>query len=279
LAAEVRAAAIEDVTEDAIQSMFRAKVQGTWLLQELSKSQPTDFFVAFSSSSAVLGAGNFGTYAAANSFLDAMARIPSAENRIFTSISWGTWQTMRLASENVRRQYSSGGMLPMQNNGALTWLGSLLRSRQPNCAMVANVDWSILGSIYEARGTRRWLENLPPSHPGGTSRGMPKWSSEPGESRLYALQRTVQKEAARVLGFRRGDVPGANQRLADLGLDSLMAVNLRNRLQALIGHTLPSIFVFENPTPAQMAIALDMILWGAGVEDDLPNIERDEIRI
>jgi hypothetical protein len=83
-----------------------------------------------------------------------------------------------------------------------------------------------------------------------------------------------------VLGFRRGEVPGSHARLADLGLDSLMAVTLRNRLQLMAGLSLPSTFAFEYPSPAEMAAALDLLLWGSDATDDpLSMIEREEIRI
>jgi acyl carrier protein len=140
-----------------------------------------------------------------------------------------------------------------------------------------------LTPLYELKQARTWLEHLRPKEnkpEAGQSGAAASWSAEPGESRLSALQRGVQKEAARVLGLRRGEVPGSNERLADLGLDSLMAVTLRNRLQAMVGHGLPPTFAFEYPTPAEMAVALDMLLWGAGVaEDEHAEADRDEIQI
>ena len=106
------------------------------------------------------------------------------------------------------------------------------------------------------------------------------WDVEPGEDRLHSLECAVRKEAARVLGLRRGDLPDSNARLADLGLDSLMAVTLRNRLQAMVGHGLPPTFAFEYPTAAEMAAALDMLLWSSGVvEGEFTATDRDEIRI
>lgn len=106
------------------------------------------------------------------------------------------------------------------------------------------------------------------------------WDVEPGEDRLHSLECAVRKEAARVLGLRRGELPDSNARLADLGLDSLMAVTLRNRLQAMVGHGLPPTFAFEYPTAAEMAAALDMLLWSSGVvEGEFTAADRDEIRI
>lgn len=106
------------------------------------------------------------------------------------------------------------------------------------------------------------------------------WDAELGESRVMALERAVRREAARVLGLRRGELPASDVRLADIGLDSLMAVTMRNRLQAMVGHGLPPMFAFEFPTPAAMAVELDMLLWSSGVVDEEHTAtERDEIRI
>jgi len=108
----------------------------------------------------------------------------------------------------------------------------------------------------------------------------PSWSAEPGESQLVSLERIIQKEAARILGLRRGELPGNHVQLAGLGLDSLMAVNLRNRLQEIVGQALPTTFAFEFPTSAQMAAALDRLLQESGAVDGAKsNLERDEIRI
>jgi hypothetical protein len=169
--------------------------------------------------------------------------------------------------------------VPMKDDAALAWLGSLCQSHDAACRIVANVDWATMAPLYEARRKRHWLEFVMPQMSNENSSNVPLWNLESGESRLHALERAVQKEAARVLGFRRGELPGTNARLADLGLDSLMAVNLRNRLQALIGHVVPPTFAFEHPTPAQMAMALDMLLWSTGIEEELSETDRDEIQI
>ena len=146
--------------------------------------------------------------------------------------------------------------------------------------MVANINWAILASLYESRRQRPWLQFVRPHPPMPDQSTTSAWSVQPGETRLNSLERAVQKEAARVLGFRGGEVPDVNARLADLGLDSLMAVSLRNRLQQLTGHALSATFAFEYSTPARMAMALDMMLWGAGaVDEEHPAAERDEIHI
>jgi acyl transferase domain-containing protein len=280
MAAEICGAPVEAIDSEQIRSTFRAKVSGTWILHELTRTLPLDFFVSFSSTAAILGAGNLGSYAAANSFVEGMTALRAAEGLPFTSIHWGTWQTMRLASREAQSRYASGGMLPMPDDTALDWLEYLLRRSDMKQPMVANINWTILASLYEAKRQRHWMQFVRPytrlSDPGTKS----AWSAQPGETRLNSLERVVQKEAARVLGFPRGEVPAVEARLVDLGLDSLMAVSLRNRLQELIGQVLSATFAFEHTTPARMAIALDTILWGAGAVDEEHSAgERDEIHI
>jgi acyl transferase domain-containing protein len=280
MAAEVSGASAEMIDCAQIRSVFRAKVQGTWVLHELTRSRPLDLFVTFSSTAAILGSGSLGTYAAANSFVERMAALRAAEGLPFISIGWGTWQTMRLASREAQEQYSSSGMLPMSDETALEWLEYLLRRGDLRQPMIANIDWARFVPLLEAKRRRNWLQWVQPHIAAPEPAATPSWTVQPGESRLTSLERAVQKEAARVLGFRRGEVPAANSRLADLGLDSLMAVNLRNRLQVLTGRQLPATFAFEHPSPSQMAMALDMILWGSGASDEAhAPTERDEIRI
>lgn len=280
MAADICGAPVEAIDSEQLRSTFRAKVSGTWVLHQLTLTLPLDFFVCFSSTAAILGAGNLGSYAAANSFVESMTAIRAAEGLPFTCIHWGTWQTMRLASGEAQSRYASGGMLPMPDDTALEWLEYLLRRSDMRQPMVANIDWTILASLYEAKRQRQWMQLVRPDTrlPGlGTKSA---WSAQPGETRLNSLERAVQKEAARVLGFRRGEVPAVEARLVDLGLDSLMAVSLRNRLQELIGHALSATFAFEYSTPARMAMALDTILWGAGAVDEEHSAgERDEIHI
>ncbi len=280
MAADISSAPVEAIDAEQIRSTFRAKVSGTWILHELTRTMPLDYFVAFSSTAAILGAGNLSSYAAANSFIESMTAIRGAEGLPFISINWGTWQTMRLANEEAQSQYASGGMLPMQDDTALEWLEYLLHRSDLRQPMVASIKWTTLASLYEAKRKRHWMQFVRPDTPIPEPGLKSSWSIQPGETRLNSLERTVQKEAARVLGFRRGEVPAADVRLVDLGLDSLMAVSLRNRLQELTGHELSATFAFEHSTPARMAIALDMILWGAGaVDEEHSSAERDEIQI
>ncbi len=106
------------------------------------------------------------------------------------------------------------------------------------------------------------------------------WRAEQGEGRVAMLEDQILREAARVLGMRGGALPDREARLADLGMDSLMAVTLRNQLQAKAGLGLPATFAFEHETAAEMARALDLMLWTTcAIKEGAASEERDEITI
>lgn len=278
-----------------LEAIFASKVTGTCLLRELTRDLGLDFLVAFSTTSSLIGARHLSHYAAANSFVDAIANFHEPHHPRLLAINWGQWNTMRLAPEKFRQHYTAGGLLPMDDALALEWLGRLLNNHnyQP---VVANIDWQLLGPVYESKRRRSWLEHLRDLGVDKSSDATPVLSSVKKLDSLEDLELAIRQEAARVLGLRRGALPDRHAVLADLGLDSLMAVTLRNRLQMLAGHSLPSTFAFEHPTSSQMAVALDLLRWGteganhgsevAQVElkpDGSPELikdqERDEIQI
>jgi len=91
----------------------------------------------------------------------------------------------------------------------------------------------------------------------------------------------VKAQAARVLGYRRDEVVPVDVPLMDLGLDSLMAVDLRNHLQTALGQEMSPTVVFDYPTVSEIADMLEARLWASQKEEDdaLAPAEKDEIRI
>jgi acyl transferase domain-containing protein len=274
--------------------IFAPKVGGTCILRELTQDMPMDFLVAFSTTAAVLGSRHLSHYAAANSFIDAMAHVENAKAPAFFAINWGQWETMRLRSERLKQIYIAGGLIPMEDNAAFDWMGELLKTglRQ---TIIANIDWQALAPVYEAKRKRTWLEHVRDFVVAARLTVGGQALLDTGMS-IEQLELQIRREAARVLGLRRDALPDPLVALADLGLDSLMAVTLRNRLQVLIGHSLPSTFVFEFPSASQMAVELDLLMWGSDYGSDrststqlqsgsdrkqaqVTNLERDEIRI
>lgn len=285
----VDAAGLGDLTDAQMAAMLRPKVHGTWVLHELTKTLPLDFFLAFSSTTSLLGAKGMAHYAAANQFVDAFAHFRRAAGLPMLSVNWGAWDVMRLVSSENQLSLVETGLLPMPSEKVFDRFGELIASPRAQ-VMIANIDWSVLKPVFESRRSRPLLEKL-----GGTPlrRTNARVTSAPAqaslrpaiemsaENRREFIEAFVQEQAAQVLGLRRGELPPGDTPLPDVGLDSLMAVDLRNRLQTGLGQELSSTIVFDYPTVSGMVGMLETVLWaGYGdTEDGLAASEKDEIRI
>lgn len=288
-ATAVSAAMLGNLADEQIESMLRPKVAGTWVLHELTKMQPLDFFLVFSSTTSLLGAKGLAHYAAANQFLDAFAHYRHAAGLPMLAVNWGAWDVMRLASQADRLYLDETGILPMQSEKAFNLFGDLIASRRAQ-VMIANIDWDILKPVFEARRARPLLEKLGSAHKkhGGASvQSIPAPASlRPAiemapENRKKFIEAFVLEQAAQVLGFRHGEFPPVDVALPDIGLDSLMAVDLKNRLQIGLGQELPSTIVFDYPTVSGLVEMLETVLWAAhsSTEDSRTSSPKDEIRI
>ena len=104
---------VREMSSDALHEVLRPKVLGTWLLHRHTRHLALDFFCLFSSTASLLGAGGLAHYAAANQFLDALAKYRQGQGLPALAIEWGTWDEMRNVLEEQRQEYRSLGLLPM----------------------------------------------------------------------------------------------------------------------------------------------------------------------
>ncbi|MEO8804850.1 MAG: type I polyketide synthase [Burkholderiaceae bacterium] len=262
-AAALSTAPLADMTLTQVAEMLRPKLAGTVLLERLTRDQGLDFLVLFSSTTALLGASGLAHYAAANSFLDAFALAMNPLRRVL-SVNWGTWEVMRLASADNQRSYREGGLQPMAASDALDALGRLLAGTQPQ-AVVAKVDWSVLKPLHEARRSRPLLARLgvvvPVVLAAARAEAGPglqvRLAAVPAAMRHDLLVEFVQHEAAAVLGLGSGAAVPTTTGLFDLGMDSLMAVELKRRLERGAGRPMPSTLTFNYPNVAALARFLE----------------------
>jgi acyl transferase domain-containing protein/acyl carrier protein len=258
-AAQVRDEALLDTSAEVLASVMGPKAAGGWLLHELSRELPLDFFVLFSSTTALMGSGRLGHYAAANQFLDALAHLRKTEGRPALSVNWGTWDEMRTASEAERRSFAQAGLLPMRSEDALDAMGRLAAGPAAQ-ATVAAVDWEALIALYEVKRPRPFLSALrgrPTVAPAGRARSEPvglraRLEATAPEGRRDLVLEHVRGAAAAVLGLDPDRVD-VEQGLFDMGMDSLMAVDLKTRLEAAAGQRLPSTLTFNYPTVSALA--------------------------
>ncbi|MCX4246643.1 type I polyketide synthase [Paraliomyxa miuraensis] len=240
--------------------VFSPKVDGAWNLHELTAALELDFFVLFSSSAGLLGSAGQSNYAAANTFLDALAAQRRGRGLPAQSLAWGPWSTSGMAAELAevqRARMARLGLRTLEPDRALFLLERAL-SRSERLLAPMSLD---LEAVSRQQGTpasplwRALLES--PSVRATRSAGSGSWADRlvrlPAEQREVELRAGVQEEVARVLAMGSPkDVP-VDRPLMDLGLDSLMAVELRNALARRIGASLPATLAFDHPTVVALA--------------------------
>ncbi len=263
-AASFSSAPVQALTPDMVHRMARSKIGGAVLLDRLTATQPLEFLVLFSSSTAVLGAAGFAHYAAANRFLDAFAESRDRPGRRVISVNWGTWEVMRNVGAEAREAYRRAGLEPMTVHDALDALQRLLGSPWAG-AMVARVDWRTLRSLFESRRSQPLLEALeapavlpvpvgaPPAPADAPPSLLDDLRRRPAAQRRDVLLEFVAREVRAVLGMAQGDPVPPTTGLFELGMDSLMSVELKRRLDGGTGRTLPSTLTFNYPTVAALA--------------------------
>ncbi len=158
-AAVTETRSLRETTTDALRAVLEPKIGGAWALHRITETRRLDFFLLFSSSAGILGVSGLGAYAAGNQFLDALARHRRARGLPATSVSWGAWEYARWATEEARLRSREGGMLPLPASRALALVDSILLSDRAHY-VVAEIDWSKLKPVYEARRKRPFLERF-----------------------------------------------------------------------------------------------------------------------
>jgi len=258
-AVAARSEPLRDMTIDALQSVFRPKVSGAWVLHELTARIELDSFVPFSSTTALLGVKDLAHYAAPNTSLPALAHHRKAPGRPAVSINWGVWDELGGGSADPQETFAGAGLRRMPSPRALKVLGHLLYSDAPQ-VMVADVDWATLKPVYEAKRRRPFLEQVgarttgrPTTPAAKVSDILQRLEAARPQDRLDLLVDHVRGEVAKVLRLEPGRTIELNRGLFDLGMDSLMSVELKSRLEASLGRPLPSTLTFNYPNVGALA--------------------------
>jgi myxalamid-type polyketide synthase MxaE and MxaD len=262
-AVDMTSRSISDLDLELFQKMCRAKALGGWVLHQLTLDLELDFFVLFSSTTALWGASGLGHYTAANQEIDLLAHWRREHNLPALSVHWGTWQEMRVASEADKEKFEQAGLHAMAVTQALTALEHLIVADRTS-AVVASVDWSALRAVYEARRARPLFAETGP--PARTKNGMAPSQKPATESEVRrqlqsaspARRRDIliahlRSQAGDILGFDPSREIDLEQGLFDMGMDSLMAVELKGRLERSLGVPLSATFTFNYPTITALA--------------------------
>jgi NADPH:quinone reductase-like Zn-dependent oxidoreductase/surfactin synthase thioesterase subunit/acyl carrier protein/NADP-dependent 3-hydroxy acid dehydrogenase YdfG len=251
---------LEAQTVERFVHVMAPKVRGAWNLHVRTRRSKLDFFVLFSSLAGTLGSAGQAGYAAANSFLDALAAHRRALGLAGSSLAWGTWAQGGLAAAldfQQKARLARAGIEPLAPlEGRALFEQSL---RRPEAYLApASLDLRQVSKALGASIPPIWRALL--RKPTGVvssavvaAPGTENLALLPAEQRLPLIARLVRAEVARVLSLSGESSVQPNQPLKELGLDSLMAVELRNGLARRLAMSLPATLVFHHPTASAIA--------------------------
>ncbi|WP_394848507.1 SDR family NAD(P)-dependent oxidoreductase [Pendulispora brunnea] len=254
--------ALLSLNAERTERVWRPKALAALHLHELTRELDLDAFVLFSSVAGVLGTAGQANYAAANAFLDALAHHRKAQGLAASSLAWGYWSarsgmTSHLGEADLRRMARSG-IAPLSTEDALRAFDEALGRDDPSLVL-AHLDLRRLAPTVARRSHRASRESVGLGAPENWAHRLAGLTEKERES---VLLEKVRAEVASVLGLVRASTIEGHRPLQELGLDSLMAVELRNRLSAATGLRLPATLLFDHPTPIALARRLQHGLLG-----------------
>ena len=227
--------------------MLAAKIAGAVHLDELTAEDGLDLFVLVSSASSVVGGPAQANYAAANAFLDAFAARRRSTRGVGLALGWGPWDavgmTARIDARDVSRM-SRRGFVPLSPERALAGFdAALAASASTGVAHVLGLgldrhtldDRALYAALRTTAGT-------PPASL------LEEWAETVAGMRRGVIAAFVDAQARTVLGLPAAVLIPPRQPFKELGLDSLMAVELRNAVGAAVGRPQPATLLFDHPT-------------------------------
>ncbi|MCE7550791.1 type I polyketide synthase, partial [Streptomyces thermodiastaticus] len=260
-------ATVASLTPDRLRAVMRPKWDGAWHLHELTKDLRLTAFVLFSSVSGLIGAAGQANYAAANAALDALAAHRRAHGLPAVSLAWGLWDGSHgmgatLGDEDLAR-WTRAGFSPLTPEQGLGLF---------DLALAGGDDALLVPALLNPTGPGAETDAMPPLLRGpvgpgtsparrtatsGPEEAGTAWARElaalPEDERSGEVLELVRTVVADVLGHATPAGVDPERAFKDIGLDSLGAVELRNRLSTRTGVRLPATAVFDHPSPVALA--------------------------
>ncbi|MET9558356.1 type I polyketide synthase [Streptomyces sp. NPDC006645] len=259
-------AVLGELTADRLDAVLRPKVDAAWNLHELTRELNLSAFVVYSSVAGLIGNAGQGNYAAGNTFLDALIAHRRARGLVGTSLAWGLWSESSTISGGLNdtdlRRLARLGLSPLPSDEAMVLFDAAVASGRGLYA-VTGVDTAVLRR--QGDDTHPMLRALVPATArrrraaaddaggDGASGLVRRLAALGADERAEVMADVVRDQVADVLGHAGHGAIGVGRPFRELGFDSLTAVELRNKLNAVTGLRLPTTLVFDHPTPTALA--------------------------
>jgi acyl transferase domain-containing protein len=249
---------------ERFEAVLAPKARGARFLHDATSELALEFFVLFSSASSILGPPGQASYASANAYLDALAQERRGEGLPALSINWGPWADVGMAASLApghTTRLREHGVQALSVADGLAHLGRLLRADLPH-AMVLDIDWQ---RYLEPKNGERRMPLFEAFRQSPTPTGAPPKDPSPLRSELrhvdvsqraVVVSRHVHEQVCQVLGFDSGQPLSPTDLFFDMGLDSLMSIDLKNRLEALTGSSLRNTAALDHPSIALLSAHL-----------------------
>jgi acyl transferase domain-containing protein/acyl carrier protein len=246
-------------TWEGFEKVLAPKKRGAALLHELTLGTPLDFFVLYSSAASVLGSPGQANYATGNAFLDGLAYQRTAMGLPATSVNFGPWNEGMAATETVTKAMELQGMTPLIADEAHEAVDRLIDNGIIQATML-DVDWAKMRQRFPVEAPplldELWTESMQMAQGNAVLLEKLREAEESGEPREDIFKEHVETELQQVLSLPQP--PGEDVPLAELGLDSLMAVEFATRLQQQVGSgfAIPPTLAFDYPSVSKLTAHL-----------------------
>lgn len=271
-----------DMQEIEFEEMIAPKIHGTWNLHRLTSDLKLDFFIMFSSGSSVWGSKGLAHYSAANYFMDTLSYYRNSKALPALSINMGVIQGRGLAQLSHQQALISSGFEELKIADIFSSLSFLLKTNCPQ-ATLTKINWTDFKNIYELRRKRPLLEELKSEskyeqHNIKVNRKfILELEQLPVDERKAYITTFLQNEIATILGLDNAGLVETNKGFFHIGLDSLMAVELKNRMEKNFKN-ISSTLIFDYPTIDDVVNYLmnDVIPLDFGLEKPIADVENEQ---
>jgi acyl transferase domain-containing protein/acyl carrier protein len=248
--------ALEQLTSHELHKICAAKIAGAWNIHCLSQRLQFKHFIVYSSIASVWGSAQLSHYAAANAFLDALIAQRCTQGLPAVVVNWGPWAKIGMAARDARQDVQAWGLLPLAAE-TLTPVITAMFARRQWAQVVCNIDSERFQAMLESRHKVPLLTHiftLPalaanPINTTAIDASITRpFADLSGKARVNAILRVVAEQIATLLNRPSEKALSRSQPLHEMGVDSLMAVDVTRALSAFFNYRLPATLIFDYPS-------------------------------